>query len=226
LKENEARQGYIEEKQYDTLMRGTDELWLKTMLTIGYTFGWRKGELQMKVEQVDLANRELRLYPGSTKNKEGRTIKMTNTVYELVRACVQGKGPSDFVFTRKCGTPVVSFKENWWELCVRVGLGRWECFDCQCDLKKGKCPKCGLRKKRYVGLLFHDLRRSAVRNMVRRNVPERVAMKISGHKTRSIFDRYNIVSSDDLADAALKIERGSVVTKTATEVSEGSALVN
>ncbi len=182
LTEAAPRSGFVEEAQYRKLAQGAQELWLRALLATAYTFGLRKGELlNLRVRQVDLLNRTIRLNPGETKSGEGRVIKLTTDVAVLLAACVAGKDGERFVFTRPDGKPVLDFRERWEQLTTDA-----------------RCP----------GLLFHDLRRSAVRNMVRRGVPESVAMKISGHKTRDVFERYNITSEADLQDAALKIEAG------------------
>jgi integrase len=88
-------------------------------LATAYTFGFRKSELllNMKVRQIDLENRTIRLLTGTTKNNEGRIMKLTAEVYGLLSDCVCNKEPGDHVFTRVNNEPVRDFHGAWYSLC-------------------------------------------------------------------------------------------------------------
>ena len=176
-KESEARTGFLEDAQYAPLARecSKEGLWLRALLTVAYSFGFRKGELLgLRVRQVDLLDRTIRLEAATTKNGQSRIAPMTDEVATLLTACVTGKKPDDFVFTRENGKPVKGLRKVWKTVCTRAGV---------------------------PDLLFHDLRRSGVRNLLRVGVQQKVAQEISGHKTASVFQRYNIVNEVDIREA-------------------------
>ncbi len=104
---------------------------------------------------------------------------MTAATFELIRAMCHKKKPSDYVFTREDGERIQDFRGAWTAATKAAGV---------------------------PALLVHDLRRSAVRRMIQRGIPQHVAMLISGHRTVSVFQRYAIVDAIDLRDAARKLE--------------------
>lgn len=180
LAEDNVRKGFLEDAQYEVLFGSNSENWFRAIVEVGRTYGWRVGELlSMRVKQVDLISRTIRLEPGTTKNRDGREVTMTKRVQELLKLCVFGKQPEGFVFTRSNGTPVRDFRGTWEKACGKAGV---------------------------FGLLFHDLRRTAARNLRKAGVAEGVIMKIGGWRTRSVFERYAIVSQADIADAIGKLE--------------------
>jgi integrase len=180
LRERNVRKGFLKDEQYLDLARETGKigLWLRVLFECGVSYGWRVSELRgLRVSQVDMTERTISLDPGSTKNEDGRTVLMTRKVYGLIGPLLAGKAPDDKVFTRGRGKtfrPVKSFRKNWARATAAAGCS---------------------------GLLFHDLRRTGVRNLVRAGVTEKVAMTITGHKTRQVFERYNICSPEDLTRA-------------------------
>ncbi len=179
LKEDNVRKGFFEHHEFEALRKVLPEH-LKGFLTFGYKTGWRVSEIKdLTWDHLDLQQGIVRLEAGETKNTEGRTVYLDDELKAIM---------SDQFVNRRLGCPYVFhldghkikyFRKSWHTACKKV---------------------------RIKGKLFHDLRRTAVRNMVRSGIPERVAMMISGHKTRAVFDRYNIVSPEDLKQAAAKQE--------------------
>jgi hypothetical protein len=216
------RTGFLDPQKYQALADNCNSigLWMRAIFEIAYKWGWRKGELKMQVRQVDFNANVVRLDARMTKTKQGRVVTMTPTIRALLVECARGKQGDDALFTRENGTAVNDFRGAWRRLCVASGVGHMLCADCK-EIVTGKKCKCGKgwRRLLYRGLMVHDLRRTAVRNLVRAGVLEHTAMKITGHKTRSVFDRYDIVDERDIANAMIKLEEPSgheIVTKSVT----------
>lgn len=183
LTEDNVRTGFLDDSGYLRVKQELPE-YLRPLFVVGYHLGTRLGELRkLKWEQIDMAHGSIVLNPNQTKNKQGRTLPIYGEMREwltMQRDVRDVRFPQcDFVF-HEDGKPVGDFRKAWRSACKRAGV---------------------------EGLLFHDLRRSAVRNMVRAGITEKVAMQISGHKTRSVFDRYNIVNERDITEAAAKLEQ-------------------
>jgi integrase len=180
LAENNIREGFLEDAQYRKVVEHCPELWFRSLVECGRTYGWRVSELlSMRVKQLDVAQRVIRLEPGTTKNRDGREVLMTDSVHKLLSALVHGKSPHECVFTRANGKPVRDFRGTWQNACTHAGV-----------------PE----------LLFHDLRRTGARNLRRAGIAEGIIMKIGGWRTRSVFERYAIVSRSDMNDAILKLQ--------------------
>jgi len=181
LKENNVRQGFVSPEEFTRLGAHCPDLWLRATLEMAYNYGWRVSELlNLRVSQVDLAARTIRLDPGTTKNQEGREVTIeSGTLLQLLRHCVEGKRPEGYVFTR-CAKPIRDFRKSWQNLCTAAGV---------------------------PALLFHDLRRSAARNLRAAGVPEEIIMKIAGWKTSNVFKRYAIVDKTDIRAALQQLER-------------------
>lgn len=187
LKEHNVRRGFFEREQFESVRRHLPKS-LQTVATFAYLTGWRtKSEiLTLQWTQVDRAVGVVRLEPGTTKNREGRTF-VFGTIVDLAAAIetqwteherLREKGIiCPWVFHRS-GKPINFYRGAWQTACRLAG-----------------CP----------GRIPHDFRRTAVRNLVRAGVPDSIAMKMTGHLTRSVFDRYDIVSESDLTEASRKL---------------------
>jgi integrase len=190
IAEHNARTGFFEPEQLEAVLAELPEH-LRPVALFAYLTGWRRGEiLGLRWANVDFAHHTVRLEPGSTKNLEGRTFpfgtfpelaSLLRERRELTRSLELSTGQViPWVFASRQGRQISDFYGAWRAACRRAGV---------------------------PGRIFHDFRRTAVRNLERAGVPRSIAMKLTGHKTEAVYRRYAIVSEADLAEGVAKLAR-------------------
>ena len=186
---NNVREGFAEAAELEKVVEHLPAD-LRPAVRFAFLTGWRKGEiLPLKWAQVDWTAGVVRLAPGTTKNREGRTFPFT--ALPQLEALLKAQREHTRAIERSTGTIVTHvFHRNGKP--IRAMRGVWN----------AACEHAGL-----PGLLFHDLRRSAVRRLERAGVPRAVAMKLTGHKTESVYRRYAIADAASLSEGVEKLAR-------------------
>lgn len=202
LEENPPRQGFFERGEYLAIREHLPAHY-QDVLDFAYWTGWRKQEiLGLEWREVDLAGSVIRLNPERSKTKTGRVLPLSPPLRDVLARRLSKRRLDISLVFHKDGGPIGDWRKTWDRACKAAGL---------------------------PGKHLHDCRRTVARNLVRAGVPERVAMAILGHKTRSIFDRYNIVSEADLKQATARLaeyvaaQPGQPVVVPLQKAAEGSA---
>ena len=173
LRENPPRQGFFEHPEYLAVRAHLPAPW-QDILDLAYYSGWRKNEiLGLTWDELDEAGGVIRLSPARSKTLVGRILPISQPIAEALARRRARDPDSPLVFHRD-GIPIRRWRTAWRTACQAAGV-----------------------PTRFL----HDCRRTAARNLIRASVPERVAMLLTGHKTRAIFDRYNIINEQELLEA-------------------------
>jgi len=198
-----ARQGFFEAADFAAVYAELPE-YLQPVAEFCYLTGWRSRSevLPLTWAQVDFAAGVVRLEPRTTKNDEGRTFpfdalpdlkRLLETQRDRTKALERATGRIIPHVFHNGGAPIHYMRRAWLSACRRAATVQHD---------NGVTE---VVRPELLGRIPHDFRRTAVRNLVRAGVPERVAMQLTGHKTRSVFDRYNIVNERDLRDGVTKL---------------------
>jgi len=182
-----ARQVFWEPEEYGAILAEVPN-YVRPIIVTEYWTGFRKRDLlKLEWRHVDLETGRIELSPKMIKNKSFKTIYLPQDALTVLRdwrkTTEDLMGATDTIITRvfhRNGQPIKSFRTAWDNARKRLGL---------------------LDKR------FHDFRRTMTRHLRDAGVDDNTSMKITGHKTRSVFDRYNIRDERDVKNAADKLSR-------------------
>jgi integrase len=178
LEENNARQGFLDHASFIKISSHLPNH-LKDPVWFLYLSGWRVSEMRaLEWRDVDLPGKVLRLRPEISKNKKGRVLPLNGELLGIIENAQASRRLDCNAVFHNDGARIGDFRKAWKSALITAGLG-----------------------KKFV----HDFRRTAVRNLTRAGNPEKISMELTGHKTRAVFDRYNIVSEADLTQATEKL---------------------
>lgn len=211
------RSGFFETEAFGIVVSQLPE-YLQDFARFGFLTGWRKGSIQ-SLRWADVADDVIYLRAENSKTRKPETVPLEGELRTLIdrrRAAgvwqdKEGQAHfSEFVFHLN-GRPIGEFRKAWATACCAAGVGQMVCPNCdrQVDAERN-CSQCARRwdkgDLKYVGRIFHDLRRTAARNMVAAGVLPQVAMKITGHRTDAMFRRYAIVNEDQKREALARTQ--------------------
>lgn len=193
LPSSPAREGFLTSDQVDAVVANLKQPVADLVYTLWIT-GWRRREIQfLRWEDVNMEAGEIRLTAGRSKTRVARVFPFaaSRSLAAIVRSRHAARSPSSaYLFERSPGRPVKDFREAWRLACERAGV-------------PGRVP--------------HDLRRSRARALTRAHVPQSVAMRLLGHKTSSMFLRYDVAATEDLAEAVAAVEKPTSIAKAEQE---------
>ena len=222
-----ARTGFFELEDFARVLAELPEP-LRPVMQFAYWTGWRTYTevLTLTWDRVDFRVGVVRLDPNTTKTDEGRVFPF-DALPELRTSLEQQRAQTraiesatrqivPWVFHRN-GNPIKSYATAWRSACRRAAIEKRDSVEV-------------VVRPHLLDRIPHDFRRTAVRNLVRAGVTERVAMQLTGHKTRSVFDRYDIVNEADLRAGVARLaahtagaSRGTTGGQSGFSASEGTA---
>jgi integrase len=180
------RQGFFETADFEAVIAHLPE-YLQDFSRFGFVTGWRKGSIE-SLRWSDVGEDVIYLRAENSKTRKAETMPLEGELREIidrrrVAAVIREKDKeprfAEYVFHCK-GEPVGDFRKAWATACKLANVGH---------------------------RLFHDFRRTASRNMIAAGVPQAVAMKITGHRTDSMFRRYAIVNEEQKREALAKTQQ-------------------